>query len=65
MARFQQSQRGGGQPDPREALRRARDAVARERAERHEDHTADTGRDDDELEGVEQAMRERDRRSEG
>jgi hypothetical protein len=37
MARFQRSERGGGQPDPQEALRRAREAVARERAERGEE----------------------------
>jgi hypothetical protein len=64
MGRFERSERGGGQPDPQEALRRAREAVARERAQRGEDHT--TGGEDQSresgLEGVEEAMRERDDR---
>lgn len=62
MGRFERSERGGGQPDPQEALRRAREAVARERAQRGEDHTTE-GEDQSResgLEGVEEAMRERD-----
>jgi hypothetical protein len=56
MGRFQRSERGGGQPDPQEALRRAREAVARERAQRGE------GPDDndDKVDRVEDAMREHD-----
>jgi hypothetical protein len=56
MGRFQRSERGGGQPDPQEALRRAREAVARERAQRGE------GPDDsaDEVDRAEEAMREHD-----
>jgi hypothetical protein len=57
MGRFQQSERGGGQPDPQEALRRAREAVARERAERDESHTTDA---DAPVEDAEDALRERD-----
>ncbi len=57
MGRFQQSERGGGQPDPQEALRRARDAVARERAQRDESHTTD---EDTPVEDVKDALRERD-----
>jgi hypothetical protein len=63
MGRFQRSERGGGQPDPQEALRRARDAVARERAQRGEDHSTEEGDDQRraaDLEDVEDAMRERD-----
>jgi len=61
MGRFQRSERGGGQPDPQEALRRAREAVQRE-------HERERGegppRDDQEerLEEVEDAMREHDER---
>ncbi len=56
MGRFQRSERGGGQPDPQEALRRAREAVARERAQRGE------GPDDndDKVDRAEEAMREHD-----
>jgi hypothetical protein len=64
MGRFERSERGGGQPDPQEALRRARDAVARERAQRGEDHTTE-GEDQrrkSELEDVEEVMREHDDR---
>jgi hypothetical protein len=63
MGRFQQSGRGG-EPDPQEALRRARDAVARERAGRDEDHAApnDDTRAGDGLERVEDVMREHDER---
>jgi hypothetical protein len=57
MGRFERSERGGGQPDPQEALRRAREAVARERAQRDEAHTAD---DDELVEEVEDTLRERD-----
>ena len=57
MGRFQRSERGGGQPDPQEALRRAREAVARERAQRGEQH--DRG-EDERVDDVEEAMRERD-----
>jgi hypothetical protein len=57
MGRFERSERGGGQPDPQEALRRAREAVARERAQRDEAHTVD---DDELVEEVEDTLRERD-----
>ena len=57
MGRFQRSERGGGQPDPQEALRRAREAVARERAQRGEQHD---GGEDERLDDVEEAMREHD-----
>jgi hypothetical protein len=57
MGRFERSERGGGQPDPQEALRRAREAVERERAARGE---GTGGRDEEELHGVEEALRERD-----
>jgi hypothetical protein len=59
MGRFERSERGGGQVDPQEALRRAREAVQRERAGRDEG----PDRPDDgetELEQVEDAMREHD-----
>jgi hypothetical protein len=55
MGRFERSERGGGQPDPQEALRRAREAVARERAER-EGRAAH----EDEVERAEHALREHD-----
>jgi hypothetical protein len=61
MGRFERSERGGGQPDPQEALRRAREAVARERAAREETHAA-PAHDEDELEQVEDAMRGHDAR---
>jgi hypothetical protein len=57
MARFERSERGGGQPDPQEALRRAREAVARERAQRDEAHTTD---DETPVEDVEDTLRDRD-----
>jgi hypothetical protein len=62
MGRFERSERGGGQPDPQEAMRRAREAVARERAQRGEDHTTEgeDQRREAGLEDVEDAMRERD-----
>jgi hypothetical protein len=56
MGRFQRSERGGGQPDPQEALRRAREAVARERAQRDEEHDGD----DEPLDRVEDALRDHD-----
>ena len=64
MGRFERSERGGGQPDPQEALRRAREAVARERAQRGEGHAAegDDQRREGDLEDVEEAMREHDDR---
>jgi hypothetical protein len=67
MGRFERSERGGGQADPQEALRRAREAVARERA-REDDvvegrEPADPG--ESELERVEDALREHDEHSEG
>ena len=61
MGRFERSERGGGQPDPREALRRAREAVERERAQREEGRG---GRERDEIDEVEEALRERDSREE-
>jgi hypothetical protein len=67
MGRFERSERGGGQADPQEALRRAREAVARERA-READVVAGReahDRDEDDLEHVEDAMREHDEHSEG
>ena len=57
MGRFERSERGGGQPDPQEALRRARQAVERELAER-EGRRPD--RDEEEIEEVEDALREHD-----
>ena len=57
MGRFERSERGGGQPDPQEALRRAREAVARERAQRDESHTTD---EDTPVEDAADAMRDRD-----
>lgn len=57
MGRFERSERGGGQPDPREALRRAREAVERERAQREEGRG---GRERGEVEEVEEALREHD-----
>jgi hypothetical protein len=59
MGRFERSDRGGGQVDPQEALRRAREAVQRERAGRDEGpDRPDDG--ENELERVEDAMREHD-----
>jgi hypothetical protein len=59
MGRFQRSESGGGQVDPQEALRRAREAVQREK-ERKAGQSPP--RDDDEarLEEVEEALREHD-----
>lgn len=59
MGRFERTERGGGQPDPSEALRRAREAVERERAQREEG----AGRERDEVEEVEEALREHDARA--
>ena len=66
MGRFERSERGGGQPDPQEALRRAREAVARERAREKDVIEGREPRDDreDKLEDVEEAMRDRDERDE-
>jgi hypothetical protein len=63
MGRFERSQHGGGEPDPQEALRRAREAVARE-DDAVEGHDP-TDRDESELERVEDALREHDEHSEG
>jgi hypothetical protein len=65
MGRFERSERGGGQPDPQEALRRAREAVTRERAQRGEGHAAEgeDQRRESDLEDVEEAMREHDERA--
>jgi hypothetical protein len=62
MGRFERSERGGGQPDPQEAMRRAREAVARERAHRGEDHGTDgeDQRREADIDDVEDAMRDRD-----
>jgi hypothetical protein len=67
MGRFERSEHGGGQADPQEALRRARDAVARERAREEEVVEGREPRDDREnaLERVEDALREHDEHSEG
>jgi hypothetical protein len=67
MGRFERSERGGGQADPQEALRRAREAVARERAREEEVVEGREPRDDreDELRRVEDALREHDEHSEG
>ena len=64
MGRFERSERGGGQADPQEALRRAREAVARERAREKDVVEGREPRDDreDRLEDVEEAMREHDER---
>ena len=66
MGRFERSERGGGQADPQEALRRAREAVARERAREQDVVEGREPRDDreDKLEDVEKAMREHDERGE-
>ena len=66
MGRFERSERGGGQPDPQEALRRAREAVTRERAqaERTSRPRARTSDREDKLEDVEKAMREHDEHGE-
>jgi hypothetical protein len=61
MGRFQRSERGG-QVDPQEALRRARESVARERSERGEgwgDEESEPRREE-ELDPVEDALEERD-----
>jgi hypothetical protein len=67
MGRFERSERGGGQADPQEALRRAREAVARERA--REDVVVEgrepADRGESELERVEHALRQHDEHSEG
>jgi len=63
MGRFQRSERGGGQPDPQEALRRAREAVQREK-EREAGDRAPRDPEEQRLEDVEDALREHDERSE-
>jgi hypothetical protein len=66
MGRFQRSERGG-EVDPREALRRAREAVTRERAQREEGHASDAqerSNPADNLEHVEDALREQQERDE-
>ena len=67
MGRFERSQHGGGQADPQEALRRAREAVAREQAREEDVIEGREPPDDrkDRLEPVEEAMREHDEHSEG
>jgi hypothetical protein len=67
MGRFERSERGGGQADPQEALRRAREAVAREHAREDDVVEGREPRDDreDALEHVEDALREHDEHSEG
>jgi hypothetical protein len=67
MGRYERSEHGGGQADPQEALRRAREAVAREQAREADviegrEPPADRA---DPLEPVEEAMREHDEHSEG
>jgi hypothetical protein len=64
MGRFERSERGGGQADPQEALRRAREAVARERAERGEGHEPPEP-EGNEVERAADALREHDEHSEG
>ena len=59
MGRYERSERGGGQADPQEAMRRAREAVSRERTQRQEGHES-PDRAEDALEQVEDAMREQD-----
>ena len=65
MGRFERSERGGGQPDPQEALRRAREAVARERAREDDvvEGRAPHDRDEDEVQRAEDALREHDAHS--
>ena len=64
MGQFERSERGGGQADPQEALRRAREAVARERAAREEGHEPPE-RDEEEMQRTQEALREHDEHSEG
>ena len=67
MGRFERSERGGGQADPQEALRRAREAVAREQAREEEVVTGrePQERDEDDLQRTAEALREHDEHSEG
>jgi hypothetical protein len=60
MGRFQRSERGGGQPDPQEALRRAREAVQREKE--REGGRPPRDPEEERLDEVEQALREHDER---
>jgi hypothetical protein len=59
MGQFQRSERGGGQPDPQEALRRARDAVQREQ-QRERAEPLPRDEEEEQLEEVEEALREHD-----
>jgi hypothetical protein len=59
MGRFQRSESGGGQADPQEALRRAREAVQREQ-ERRRGEGPPRDEEVERLEGVEDALREHD-----
>jgi hypothetical protein len=63
MGRFQQSD-SGGQVDPQEALRRAREAVQREH-ERQRDEQPPRDEEEQLLEGVEDALREHDEKLAG
>jgi hypothetical protein len=63
MGRFQQSD-SGGQVDPQEALRRAREAVQREH-ERQRDEQPPRDEEEQRLEGVEDALREHDEKLAG
>jgi hypothetical protein len=63
MGRFQRSERGGGQPDPQEALRRAREAVQRERERKGAEPPGDE--EEGRLEDVEDALREHDEKLAG
>jgi hypothetical protein len=60
MGRFQRSERGGGQPDPQEALRRAREALARERAEVDEGEHARPPGEKEEVDRAREALRQHD-----
>ena len=62
MGRFQRSERGGGQPDPQEALRRAREAVQREN-ERERGEGPPRDAEEERLEEVQELLREHDERS--
>jgi hypothetical protein len=63
MGRFQQSD-SGGQVDPQEALRRAREAVQREH-ERQREEQPPRDEEEERLEGVEDALREHDEKLAG
>ena len=59
MGRFQRSERGGGQPDPQEAMRRAREAVQRE-LERERAEPVPRDDEEERFEEVEEALHEHD-----